>query len=212
MDAKKHSSYTETAIQAHDLAAQWSPQVIAETKELAELTRDQFQGRCLDFTDLPFVTIDGDDARDYDDAICAQNSDDGWLLQIAIADVSHYVRPGTVLDKAARSRGNSTYFVDRVIPMLPEVLSNDLCSLRPDEDRLAINCSIKINSSGEILEWTFDQAWIRSRCRLTYTEVDQYLEKKEDQFIRAWGNAVCESLDMASQVVLARQGRCSGTG
>ena len=212
MDAIKHSSYTETVIQVHDLAAQWSPQVIAETKELAGFTREQFQGRCLDFTDLPFVTIDGDDARDYDDAICAHNSDDGWLLQIAIADVSHYVRSGTVLDKAARSRGNSTYFVDRVIPMLPEVLSNDLCSLRPDEDRLAIICSIKINSSGEILEWTFDQAWIRSRCRLTYTEVDQYLEKKEDQFIRVWGKAVCESLDMASQVVLARQDRCIGTG
>ena len=90
----------------YDLAAQWSPEVIAEVKKLARLTREQFQGQCLDFTDLPFVTIDGDDARDYDDAICACNSDDGWLLQIAIADVSHYVRPGTVLDKAARSRGN----------------------------------------------------------------------------------------------------------
>jgi len=212
LDAKKYSSYTDRVIQAHDLAAQWSPEVIAETKELPRLTREQFQVRCLDFTDLPFVTIDGDDARDYDDAICACNSDDGWLLQIAIADVSHYVQSGTELDKAARSRGNSTYFVDRVIPMLPEVLSNDLCSLRPDEERLAIICSIKINSSGEILEWTFDQAWIRSRCRLTYTEVDQYLQKKEDQFIRAWGKAVCESLDVASQVALARQDRCIGTG
>ena len=210
---KKHSSYTDAVIHAHDLAAQWSPEVIAETKDLARLTREQFQGRCLDFTDLPFVTIDGDDARDYDDAICACNSDDGWLLQIAIADVSHYVRSETVLDKAARLRGNSTYFVDRVIPMLPAVLSNDLCSLRPDEDRLAIICSIKINSSGEILEWAFDQAWIRSRCRLTYNEVDQYLQiKNEDQFIRSWGKAVCESLDVASQVVLARQARCIGTG
>ena len=168
MAIERHISYTDTVIQTYDLAAQWSPQVIAESKELARPTSEQFRGQCLDFTHLPFVTIDGDDARDYDDAICARNADDGWLLQIAIADVSHYVRPGTELDKAARSRGNSTYFADRVIPMLPEILSNDLCSLRPEEDRLAIICSIAINSSGEILEWEFDQAWIRSRLRLTY--------------------------------------------
>ncbi|MCS5573220.1 MAG: RNB domain-containing ribonuclease, partial [Pseudomonadales bacterium] len=117
MTANKNNSYTDAVIQAHDLEAQWSPQVIAETKKLTRPTGDQFKEQCLDFTDLPFVTIDGDDARDYDDAICARNTDDGRLLQIAIADVSHYVRPGTMLDKAARSRGNSAYFVDRVIPM-----------------------------------------------------------------------------------------------
>ena len=212
MAIKRHISYTDTVIQAHDLAAQWSSQVIAESKELARPTNEQIQGWCLDFTHLPFVTIDGDDARDYDDAICARNADDGWLLQVAIADVSHFVRPGSVIDKAARSRGNSTYFVDRVIPMLPEVLSNDLCSLRPDEDRLAIICSIKINSSGEILEWAFDQAWIRSRLRLTYDEVDQFLEEQGERFDQDWGKAVCESLNVASQVVLARQDWCIGTG
>ena len=212
MAIKRHISYTDTVIQTYDLAAQWSPQVIAESKELARPTSEQFRGQCLDFTHLPFVTIDGDDARDYDDAICARNADDGWLLQIAIADVSHYVRPGTELDKAARSRGNSAYFADRVIPMLPEILSNDLCSLRPDEDRLAIICSIAINSSGEILEWDFDQAWIRSRLRLTYDEVDQFLEEQGERFDRDWGKAVCESLDIASQIVLARQDWCIGTG
>ena len=212
MTANKNNSYTDAVIQAHDLEAQWSPQVIAEIKKLTRPTGDQFKEQCLDFTDLPFVTIDGDDARDYDDAICARNTDDGWLLQIAIADVSYYVRPGTMLDKAARSRGNSTYLVDRVIPMLPEVLSNDLCSLRPDEDRLAIICSIAINSAGKILEWAFDQAWIRSRFRLTYDEVHQYLDKRAERFYRVWGKAVCESLDLVSEIVLARQDSCIGTG
>ena len=142
MAINRHISYTDTVIQAYDLAAQWSPQVIAESKELARPVYEQIRGQRRDFTHLPFVTIDGDDARDYDDAICARNADEGWLLHIAIADVSHYVRPGTELDKAARSRGNSTYFADRVIPMLPEILSNDLCSLVPEEDRLAVICSI----------------------------------------------------------------------
>ena len=206
----QHSSYTDAVIQKYDLEARWSPQVIAEAKTLARPASEQFQRQCLDFTGLPFVTIDGYDARDYDDAICARSTDDGWLLQIAIADVSHYVRPGTVLDKVARSRGNSAYFADRVIPMLPEVLSNDLCSLRPDEDRLAIICSITINSAGEILKWTFDQAWIRSRLRLTYDEVHQYLEKRTERFNPDWGKAVCESLDVASEIVRARQGRCTG--
>ena len=173
---------------------------------------EQIQGQHRDFTHLPFVTIDGDDARDYDDASCARNADEGWLLQVAIADVSHYVRPGTELDKAARSRGNSTYFADRVIPMLPEILSNDLCSLRPEEDRLAVVCSIAINSSGEIWEWEFDQAWIRSRLRLTYDEVDQYLQKQGERFDRDWGKAVCESLDIASRIVLGRKDWCLGTG
>ena len=212
MTINRHISYTDTVIQAYDLAAQWSPQVIAESKELARPVCEQIQGQHRDFTHLPFVTIDGDDARDYDDAICARNADEGWLLQIAIADVSHYVRPGTELDKAARSRGNSTYFADRVIPMLPETLSNDLCSLVPEEDRLAVICSIAINSSGEIWEWEFDQAWIRSRLRLTYDEVDQYLEKQGERFDRDWGKAVCESLDIASRIVLARQDWCIGTG
>ncbi len=212
LSAKRNRSYTDKAIQKHDLEVPWSPEVMSEIEELVRSSGEHVQGQCLNLTRLPFVTIDGVDARDYDDAIYARKTDDGWLLQIAIADVSHYVRPGTALDKAASSRGNSIYFVDRVIPMLPEALSNDLCSLRPDEDRLAIVCNIFIAFSGDILEWTFDQAWIRSRFRLTYNEVEEYLEKREERFYRAWGKAVCGSLDVASQVVLARRDLCIGTG
>ena len=209
--ANKNSSFTDKAIQAHNLEVSWSPEVMFEIEGLAQFTEERSLTHCMDLTHLPFVTIDGVGAQDYDDAIFASKAGDGWLLQVAIADVSHYVLPGTALDKAANSRGNSIYFVDRVIPMLPETLSNDLCSLRPDEDRLAIVCNIFITSSGGIMEWTFDQAWIRSRLRLTYNEVDRYFEGKEERFHQDWGDAVCESLDIASQIVLTRRGLCIGT-
>lgn len=212
MIKKINCSYTDKAIQAHNLEVPWSPEVMSEIEELGRPNGEHVQAHCLDLTRVPFVTIDGVDARDYDDAIFACTNDNGWLLQVAIADVSHYVRPGTALDNAASSRGNSAYFVDRVIPMLPEALSNDLCSLRPGKDKLAIVCNIFIASSGDILEWTFDQAWIRSRLRLTYYEVEQYFDKKEDRCHRDWGKEVCESLDIASQVALARRNVCIGSG
>ena len=202
LSVKNNGSFTDRAIQEHDLEVDWSPEVLSEIKEFVRFSRDRALGDCLDFTQLPFVTIDGVDSRDHDDAIFASKIDNGWSLQVAIADVSHYVRPGTGLDKTACSRGNSTYFVDRVIPMLPEALSNDLCSLRPDKNRLAIVCSISIAFTGSILGWSFDQAWIRSRFRLTYNDVDQYFENNEGRFHGTWGKAVCESLEIVSQVVL----------
>lgn len=123
-----------------------------------------------DLRALPFVTIDGADARDFDDAICVVRRGDGWELWVAIADVSHFVRPGSALDREARERGNSCYFPASVSPMLPEILSNDLCSLRPDEDRLVMTVRLRFNAAGAPEGAAFFPAWIRSRARLTYEE------------------------------------------
>lgn len=125
-----------------------------------------------DLRAIPLVTIDGADARDFDDAVYAEPLDDGgYHLIVAIADVSHYVRPGSALDEEAEKRGNSTYFPDQVIPMLPEALSNDLCSLRPNENRAALAAHLWIDTHGKLVKYTFKRALIRSAARLTYEEV-----------------------------------------
>jgi ribonuclease R len=131
-----------------------------------------------DLRRLPLVTIDGADARDFDDAVFAAPDDDpanegGWRLTVAIADVAHYVRPGSALDRAAQQRGNSVYFPDRVIPMLPEALSNDLCSLRPHEDRACLAAHMRIDGDGELLDHRFERGLMRSAARLTYEQVQR---------------------------------------
>ena len=130
-----------------------------------------------DFRQMPFVTIDGADAKDFDDAICCQQSDDGIILWVAIADVAEYVRVGSALDKEAFKRGNSTYLPDRVLPMLPPLLSNNLCSLLPDEDRPVIVCRMVIDQQAQLAEYCFSKALIRSRCRLTYNQVQDFFDK-----------------------------------
>jgi len=130
-----------------------------------------------DLRHLELVTIDGEDARDFDDAVHAIPDPDGknaggFLITVAIADVAHYVRPGDALDVEARKRGNSVYFPDRVIPMLPEKLSNDLCSLRPQEDRACVACVLSIDGKGEIRRWKFVRGVMNSRARLTYGAVE----------------------------------------
>ena len=129
-----------------------------------------------DYRQLPLVTIDGADARDFDDAVFAQpHPCGGWRLVVAIADVSHYVKSGSALDLAARERGNSLYLPDRVVPMLPEALSNGICSLVAKEDRLAVVCEMEISAQGCISRHAFCDAVIRSRARLTYPAVDGFL-------------------------------------
>lgn len=124
-----------------------------------------------DLTHLGFVTIDGEDAKDFDDAVYCERHDKGWRLWVAIADVSYYVKPNTVLDKEATVRGNSTYFPEAVIPMLPEALSNHLCSLKPLEERLVLVCQMSINNEGKVTRSVFKRAVIKSQARLTYTKV-----------------------------------------
>ena len=135
-------------------------------------------GARLDLRHVPFVTIDGAGARDFDDAVWAERDDaadngGGWRIMVAIADVAHYVRPATALDASAHERGNSVYFPDRVVAMLPEKLSNDLCCLRPEEDRAAMVAELRLDKGGEKLDHRFHRALIRSRARLIYEDVQE---------------------------------------
>ncbi len=167
---------TEIAIRAYQIPYQW-PDGLEE--ELAGLKRRQpVKGR-QDLRDLALVTIDSEDARDFDDAVFCEKRGKEWRLVVAIADVSHYVKPGTALDGAAHERGNSVYFPGRVVPMLPELLSNDLCSLKPDTDRLAMVCDMRINRTGRIKQYRLYPAAIRSRARLTYNLVGDILAGKK---------------------------------
>ena len=169
---------TEIAIRAYQVPYQWPDGI---ESELAGLSRKQRQRNRQDLRDLPLVTIDGEDARDFDDAVYCAKQGRGWRLVVAIADVSHYVRPGTALDGAAHERGNSVYFPNRVVPMLPELLSNDLCSLKPDTDRFAMVCDMRVNKAGQISKYRLYPAVIRSRARLTYNLVSDILAGNKAQ-------------------------------
>ncbi len=160
------------AIHSHDIPTEFPPAALDEARR----TRPAPLAGREDLRDLPLVTIDGEDARDFDDAVFAEADDDprnrgGFHLIVAIADVAWYVRPGHPLDREAERRGNSVYFPDRVVPMLPERLSNDLCSLRPEEDRPCLAVHIWINADGRKLRHRFCRAMIRSAARLTYEQV-----------------------------------------
>jgi len=170
----------ELSIRSHDLPFEWPKPVLNEVKKFSdEIKKSDLRDR-EDFRDLPFVTIDGEDARDFDDAVyCESRKQGGWKLYVAIADVSHYVKHKSHLDKEAIERGNSVYFPSRVIPMLPEVLSNGLCSLKPNLDRLALVCEMNINEKGEVTRYKFHEAVIHSHARLTYTTVANWLAKKK---------------------------------
>lgn len=171
----------EVAIHIHDLPCAWPEVVKREIETLTpEITKSTEKNR-VDLRELAFVTIDGEDAKDFDDAVyCEPREHGGWRLWVAIADVGYYVQPGTALDKEALKRGNSVYFTGRVVPMLPEILSDDLCSLKPNVDRLSFVCDMQINPTGEIQRFQFYQAIIKSRARLTYTQVAREL-KEESQ-------------------------------
>lgn len=172
----------DVAIRAHDIPFVWPDEVIAESAQLADepLESDK-QGR-IDLRDLPFVTIDGEDARDFDDAVyCETKKTGGWRLWVAIADVSHYVKVDSALDKEAAIRGNSVYFPERVVPMLPEALSNGLCSLKPDVDRLCMVSEMTISAQGKLTGYRFYEAVMHSQARLTYTKVGAILDGSHGQ-------------------------------
>lgn len=167
----------DVAIRAYQLPHTWSLATLEEVKEIkGEVLEKDKLGR-EDLRLLPLVTIDGETARDFDDAVYCEKLKNGeFKLLVAIADVSHYVKPGTALDADAFARGNSVYFPNNVIPMLPEILSNELCSLNPKVDRLCMVCEAILNKKGEIKKTRFFQGVMRSQARLTYTKVADYLE------------------------------------
>jgi len=169
----------DVVLRTYELPDAWPDQVLAEIAGLGEEVEESAKEGRVDLRHLPLVTIDGEDARDFDDAVFCSSTPKGWRLLVSIADVSSYVRPGMPLDEEARNRGNSVYFPDRVIPMLPEVLSNGLCSLNPLVDRLCLTCELYVDSAGKILRSRFFEAVMRSRARLTYTQVAAMLVDRD---------------------------------
>jgi len=167
---------TQIAIHGFGIPFEWPEGAVAEAQTFgSHVPEEMLEGR-KDLRDLPLVTIDGADARDFDDAVYARRSASGWRLVVAIADVASYVQFGGELDAEAVNRATSVYFPNRVVPMLPENLSNGLCSLRPDEDRLCLACDMSVNENGKVSRSRFVAAVMRSQARLTYREVGAYLE------------------------------------
>jgi ribonuclease R len=170
----------EIALRAHDLPYQFPHAVESEVAIIADEVEESAKLPRKDLRDLPLVTIDGEDARDFDDAVyCVPEKSGGWRLWVAIADVSYYVRHGSALDDEAISRGNSVYFPSQVIPMLPEKLSNGLCSLNPDVDRLCMVCEMTVSSDGSLSGSEFYPAVMRSKARFTYSKVAAILNDEE---------------------------------
>ena len=167
----------EIAIRKHDIPHSFPSAVEKQLKKWAEDVPEEAKRGRVDLRDLPLVTIDGEDARDFDDAVFCQKQGKGWKLWVAIADVSYYVRPKSALDTEAYNRGNSVYFPNRVVPMLPEKLSNGLCSLNPQVDRLCMVCEITISAKGKMTDYQFYEAVMNSHARLTYNKVAKILEK-----------------------------------
>lgn len=167
----------EMALRNFDIPHSWPAKVKGEIKGLAEEVSESAKANRIDLRQLPLVTIDGEDARDFDDAVfCEPQEDGGWQLWVAIADVSYYVRPKKALDDEAKNRGTSVYFPEQVVPMLPEVLSNGLCSLNPNVDRLCMVCEMSISAKGKLQEYQFYEAVMNSHARLTYNKVWAILE------------------------------------
>jgi ribonuclease R len=168
----------EIALRKHDLPHEWPRDALEAARKLPKsVAAKDIKGR-RDLRKLPFVTIDGETAKDFDDAVYCEKVPKGFKLWVAIADVSHYVRPGDALDREAYERGNSVYFPRRVIPMLPEELSNELCSLKPEVDRLVMVCEMDVSSAGAVRHYEFYPGVIHSHERMTYTKVAGMIEGK----------------------------------
>ncbi|ATJ81703.1 ribonuclease R [Halomonas beimenensis] len=172
----------DIAIRSYEIPAEFPPEVHDQIAGMSAEVAEEDKAHRVDLRHLPLVTIDDETAKDFDDAVCAWKTKSGsWKLVVAIADVSHYVRPGSPLDQEAISRGNSVYFPGQVVPMLPELLSNGLCSLNPDVDRLAMVCELNISKTGAISRYRFYEAVFRSHARLTYNKVAAILDDDGEQ-------------------------------
>lgn len=170
----------DVALHRFEIPYEWPPAVVQQVTQYGVEVSEEDKLHRVDLRNAPFVTIDGEDARDFDDAVYCERTTAGWKLYVAIADVSHYVRKGSSLDEEAIRRGNSVYFPGRVIPMLPEVLSNGLCSLNPNVDRLAMVAEVSLTTRGKMRSFRFYEAVIRSHARLTYTKVAKMIAAEPD--------------------------------
>jgi ribonuclease R len=175
-DPQQKGIATDIAIHSHGIPTEWPRAVRDETRAFGKTVPSAAKQGRVDLRDIDLVTIDGADARDFDDAVYCEPAGQGWRLLVAIADVAHYVSVGSALDQEATVRGTSVYFPDRVVPMLPEVLSNGLCSLNPKVDRLCLVCDMRVNRDGKVTRSEFMEAVMRSKARLTYSQVGAFLE------------------------------------
>lgn len=192
------NSISRFTLYKHSLPLRFKPNIEKEAKEVAE--NPDVNSR-LDLRKTKHVTIDGEYAKDFDDAVLVRKTKKGYELFVSIADVSHYVKPGTRLDDEAYSRGTSVYFPGSVIPMLPNVLSNGICSLKPDEDRLTVTARLLYSPKGELLETSFSPSIIRSARRLTYTAVEQAVVKQDPETRKSL-KGVLKELDLMAELAL----------
>lgn len=180
----------DIAVRTHSLPHEWPEDVLSEAAAFgAEVDTESLNGT-KDLRSIPLLTIDGEDAKDFDDAVFCEPVSTGWRLLVAIADVSAYVKRGSALDREAQARGTSVYFPGQVIPMLPEVLSNGLCSLNPQVDRLCMVCDMQINREGKLTDFRFYEAVMRSHARLTYNEVSRLIVEKDQTMRTVFGPLV----------------------
>ena len=192
----------EIIIRKYHLPHRFPSDVIAEAQAIPNVIAGQEMRARKDFRGFPIVTIDGETARDFDDAVSVRRLDNGnYELQVHIADVAHYVRPDTALDEEARRRGTSVYFPDRAVPMLPVELSTDLCSLRPQLDRLVLSCVMEMDPRGELVSYELSQGVIRSAERMTYTDVNLLLEG--DAPLRRRYAPLVETFELMRELALA---------
>jgi ribonuclease R len=200
----------EIVIRKHQIPLEFPPPVLAEVKgSRLDVQSDDLKGR-LDFRSLPIVTIDGKTAKDFDDAVHVSRMDQGnCLLGVHIADVAHYVKKDSAVDQEALKRGTSVYFPDRAVPMLPEELSNGICSLKPNEDRLTLSVLMEIGPDGEVRRHTFLEGVIRSRRRMTYTAVSKILVDRDREVIAQYQELVphFELMQELAQILHARRRR-----
>jgi len=200
---------TKIAIRKHGIPEAWPAGLSEPPATRARIAPD---GARRDVRDLHLLTIDGEDARDFDDAVYCAPAGRGWRLLVAIADVGHYVRAGSALDMEARRRGNSVYFPNRVVPMLPPYLSDDTCSLRPEEDRYCMVCDMQFTARGEIGEYAFYPGVMRSHARLTYTIAGDLIARADAGLCAKWKHALphLDNLHALSEALLAGRRRRGG--
>jgi len=199
------------ALQNNGIPYLWSDEVQNEAAKIGKKISKKDKSKRLDLTHLPFVTIDGADAKDFDDAVFCEANNDIWQLYVAIADVAHYVKPNSALDLEAAKRGNSVYFPSLVVPMLPEELSNDLCSLKPNVERLALVCIMQISKSGELLKFEFAPSVIKSHARLTYGQAADFLQNNNAADLGAnaaqISPSLCELYKLYQALLISRRER-----
>lgn len=199
----------DVAIRSHNIPYLWPDDVAAQAAAINPQVQEADKLMRIDMRHLPLVTIDGEDARDFDDAVfCEKKRGGGWRLYVAIADVAHYVAVDSPLDREAQLRGNSVYFPDYVVPMLPEALSNGLCSLNPAVDRLCMICEMTISAAGKITGFVFYESVMHSKARLTYTQVGEMLKERslKHSEIRTRFASVVPHLDELANLYAALRG------